>query len=192
MQFSCRTVMTVSLVVELLSAAPALASNGDATPSHQAFLLLHLLGMILFMGNVIVSSMWMTQARKTGDRTTLYCASTVVARADWVLSMPGLLLVLVSGIMTVGYWGGFARASWAELSLAFFVLIGVIWLSLLLRFQRRMLQLTREAVELKIGLSSEFSRVAARWAFWNGIVTILLCCSLYLMVFKPHLWGSAG
>lgn len=192
MQFSLRKMMALGMVMSLLSAAPALASNGDPTPSHRAFLLLHFLGMILLMGNVIVSSMWMTQARKTGDRTTLYCASTVVARADWVLSMPGLLLILISGIMTVGYWGGFGRASWAELSLAFFALIGVIWVALLLRYQRRMLRLTREAVELKIGLSGEFSGIATRWAFWNGIVTVLLCGSLYLMVFKPHLWGRAG
>jgi uncharacterized membrane protein len=148
--------------------------------------------MILFMGNVIVSSIWMTQARKTDDRTTLYCASAAVARTDWLLSFPGLILIIVSGVMTIGYWGGFGRSSWAELSLALFVLMGAIWLGVSLRYQRRMLQLTREAVELKIGLSGKFHGIAARWAFWNGIVTILLCCSLYLMVFKPHLWGSTG
>jgi uncharacterized membrane protein len=174
----------------LLSAAPALASNGGVNLSHQAYLLLHILGIILFAGNVIVSATWVAVARKTGDRAVLFCASRAVTRGDWLLSLPGLLLILVPGIMAVEAWGGFGRTSWAEMALAVFVLICVIWIFLLHRYRRRMLHLTREAAELRIGLSNEFGAVAKRWSIWNGIVTILLLYSLYLMVFKPHLWGS--
>ncbi len=187
-RFSILRIMTL-LLIFIVTAAPVFAADKALPAGHQWFLFGHFLGMILLMGNVVVSALWMAQARKTADRGILFCASKSVARADWLFTVPGLLLILVPGIATVGPWGGFGRASWAELSLALFALIGLIWVMFLFRYQRRMLHLTREAAELRIGLSNEFSKVVRRWSMWNGIVTLILLASLYLMVFKPHLWG---
>ena len=185
------TILGFLLLLSMLFAGPALAADEDLPPGHEWFLFGHFLGMILLMGNAVVSALWMTQARKSADRGILFCASRSVARADWLFTVPGLLLILVPGIAVVGPWGGFGRASWAELSLSVFVLIAIIWAVFLLRYQRRMLHLTREAAELRIGLSNDFFTIERRWSMWNGIVTLLLLGSLYLMVFKPHLWGPA-
>ena len=187
-RFSIFKMMTLLLIFSVV-AVPVFAADEELPAGHHWFLFGHFLGMILLMGNTIVSALWMAQARKSADRGILYCASRSVARADWLFTVPGLLLILVPGIATVGPWGGFGRASWAELSVALFVLIGLIWVAFLFRYQRRMLHLTREAAELRIGLSNEFFKVERRWSMWGGIVTLLLFGSLYLMVFKPHLWG---
>lgn len=160
-----------------------------STPVHQTFVLLHVFGAILFLGNIIVSAMWMTNAKRTEDPAVLYYASRMVMRADGIFTIPGVLLLIIPGLLTVGPWGGFPGASWAEVSLALVILSGLIWSIALLPLQRRMVAMTRESVELRVGLNEGFYKLLARWSMWGGIATLLPLVALYFMVFKPHLWG---
>lgn len=181
---------SATLAVILLAPSTAFAGwVSFSTPVHQTLVLLHVFGAIIFMGNIIVSAMWMTNAKRTGDTAVLYFASRMVVRADNVFTIPGIVLILGPGLLTVGPWGGFPTATWAEMALALFILSGVIWGAVLLPLQKRMLRMTREAVELKVGLSDGFYGALARWSAWGGVATLLPLVALYLMVFKPRLWG---
>ena len=155
---------------------------------HQTLVLLHVLGAVIFLGNIIVSAMWMARARRTRDLQVLHFAAGAVIRADWMFTLPGILLILVPGLLIVGPWGGIPGASWAEVSLALFILSGIMWVALLVPCQRKMRQLTTEAVEMKTALSEHFYKVAGRWFMWGGLATLLPVVSLYFMVFKPALW----
>jgi hypothetical protein len=42
---------------------------------------------------------------------------------------------------------------------------------------------------MKIGLSDRFYGVMRKWTIWGGVATLLPLVTLYLMVFKPRLWG---
>lgn len=158
-------------------------------PVHRTLVFFHIVGAILFMGNIIVTAMWMSQARRTQNAQVLHFASRSVMRADTMFTIPGILLILVPGLLTVGPWGGFPGASWAELALALFLLAGVIWLAVLLRLQKRMVRLSQEAVESSSELGESFYRAASQWMMWGGIATLLPLATLYLMVYKPKLWG---
>ena len=158
--------------------------------ANRLFVLLHVFGAIIFMGNLVVSAMWMAQARRTADASVLYFATRAVVRADWIFTVPGIVLLLVPGLLTIGLHGGFGRTSWAELALALFIGTGIIWGAILIPLQKKMVELTREAFELKLGLADHFYKVLSRWMMWGGIATLLPLVSLYLMVFKPQLWGG--
>ena len=182
-------VLAAALVLLALQATSAHAFVRLADPVHRMLVFLHILGAIIFMGNIIVSAMWMSQARRTRDAAVLEFATRAVIRADWLFTLPGIVLILVPGLLTVGAWGGIPGASWAEAALALFIVSGVIWGVLLVRFQKRMAGLAREAVELNVALSDHFYRLLGRWMMWGGIATLLPLVALYLMVFKPELWG---
>lgn len=167
----------------------ALAFVSLTEPVHRTLVFFHIFGAILFMGNILVTAMWMTQARKTQNAHVLYFASRSIVRGDWVFTLPGILLIVVPGLLTVGPWGGFPGASWAELALAFFLLSGVVWMGVLMRLQKRMVTLSREAVESNAELGEPFYRALGRWMMWGGIATLFPLASLYLMVYKPKLWG---
>ncbi len=176
-------------VAVVVHASPAHAFPIFSSPVHKTLVLLHVFGAIIFMGNIIVSAMWMTGARRTGNAEVLYFASTNVSRADRMFTLPGIIMILVPGLMTVGPWGGFPGASWAELALALFIVSGVIWGALLVRLQRRMVELSRQAVVQKVALEDGYYDVLKRWMMFGGIATLLPVISLFLMVFKPRLWG---
>ncbi len=184
-------VILVALVLANVPAAVAYAANDWTASTHQVLSLLHHLGMILLFGNIAVSSLWMSRARKTGERSTLYFASKAILRADFLFTLPGLILIIGPGVLLVGGVRGWGRASWAEMSLALMGVVVFVWLTQIVRYQRKMLHVTKEAAELRIGLSDAFYYYERRWSLWNGLVTLLLLGSLYLMVFKPHLWGPS-
>lgn len=156
---------------------------------HTTMVCLHVLGVVLFLGNLIVSAMWMAQARRTRNAAVLHFAARSVMRADWLFTLPGIVLILSTGLLTVGKWGGFPNAAWAEVALALFVLSGVIWGAGLLRLQKRMIRMTAEAVESGGGLDEPILGVLRRWMMWGGIATLLPLAALVLMIFKPRLWG---
>ena len=168
------------------------ASNAHASPfspaAHITFLFLHVLGAIAFMGNLVVSAMWMSQAKKTRDARVLHFAAKSVVRADWLFTLPGILLILVPGLLMLGPFGGFPGPAWVELALTLFVISGIIWAAVLIPLQKRMVVITDEAVRTKAELDATFDSAIRRWMMWGGIATLLPFVSLIVMVFKPSLW----
>lgn len=157
---------------------------------HDAVVFLHVFGAILFMGNIVVSAMWMAQAKRTRNTAVLHYASLSVMRADRLFTIPGILLIVVPGILAMGKYGGFgAGAPWAELALALFILSGIIWAAILLRMQKRMIRVSGAAVESGGEVDESFYKTLRKWNMWGGIATLLPFASLILMVFKPTLWS---
>jgi uncharacterized membrane protein len=181
--------LAVCAAVIALRATPALAFPTFSTPVHGTLAFLHVFGAIIFLGNAIVSAMWMANARRTGNPEVLYFASRTVARADRIFTLPGMALILVPGVLTVGPFGGFPGAAWAELGMGLFIITGVIWGVFLIRLQRSMVELSRQAVVQKVALEERYYDVLKRWMIFGGIATLLPVIALFLMVLKPHLWG---
>jgi uncharacterized membrane protein len=177
------------LLLLLVPASSLHASNGPTAPVRQLFVFLHVFGAVIFMGNIIVTAMWMTQAKRTRDAAVLHFASQSVIRADWLFTLPGILLILISGLFILGPHGGFPGPSWVELALTLLILSGLIWVLVLIRLQRTMVRLSAEAMQQGFALSGEFTKTLGRWMMWGGIATLLPLVALYLMVFKPKLWG---
>src|SRR2546430_8971410 len=99
---------------------------------------LHLLGVVLLVGNIIVTALWKTLADRSGHPATVAFAQRTVALADWVFTLPGVLLVLIGGY---GIGGrppppppGGPRVGWGE---GAFLLAGPVLGGLLVPTPRR-------------------------------------------------------
>ena len=157
---------------------------------HMTMVFLHVLGAILFMGNIVVSAMWMAQAKRAQSAAVLQYASRSLMRADRMFTIPGIVLIVVPGILAMGRYGGFgAGAAWAELALALFIVSGLMWGFVLLRLQRRMIDLSTAAVEAGREVDPAFHDTLKKWNMWGGIATLLPFVALILMVYKPRLWS---
>ena len=152
----------------------------------------HIAGAVLFMGNLLVACVWITTARADGRASAASFAARTMVRTDMLVMLPGFVLLLLNGLAAAaegyGGWGGFHEAAWIELALALFVVAGVVWGHMLIRYQRAMVaQTADEAADAP--LTSGFSRAYRRWLVWAAVAMALLIFSLYLMVAKPALWG---
>lgn len=145
----------------------------------------HLVGVVLFVGNIVTAALWKTRADRSNDLATVAFAQRMVALADWAFTLPGAILVLV---------GGYAMAAirpwplhgirWLEWGQGLFWLSVLIWLLVLIPTQRRLVAVS-EAGRKAGSLPPEFARLSQRWAMWGGIATLLPIIVLFLMVTKP-------
>jgi hypothetical protein len=65
--------------------------------SYEGWKLLHLLGVVLLVGNVTVTSIWKLYADRTGDARIVAFAQRLVTVTDWFFTFWGVVLLLVGG-----------------------------------------------------------------------------------------------
>ena len=160
--------------------------------SYEWHLMLHIFGAVIFLGNFIVSAMWMALAERTRESSVVHFASKSVGWADQVFTGPGVVLVLLNGMALAadrwGGWGSFHETGWITAGLLLFAASGLVWVGFLQRYQSTLGRLSKEAVDTGAGLSDEFFGALHMWYFWGIVAIILPLVSLALMVFKPDLW----
>jgi uncharacterized membrane protein len=146
-------------------------------------LFMHIFGAILFMGNIMVTAVWASLARRDGKTDTIQFASRGIAITDVIFTTPGAILLLVNGgIMGTPYFQ--TGASWLFVAIGLFVLAAVLWLALLVPAQRRMLELSEAAGEVP----DEWFDALKGWFRWGGVAVLLVLATLVLMVVKPLFW----
>ena len=143
--------------------------------------LLHIVGAVVFLGNIIVTGAWMALAEQTHDRKTLRFAAEAVNWADMFFTAPGVFLLLTNGFVMAIALNGLPKFHWVLAALALFTLSGIVWVVCLIPDQHRLIALADEG-------DASFGHVLHRWYFWGIVATILPLLSLVLMVVKPALW----
>lgn len=151
--------------------------------------LLHLLGVLLFVGNLLVTAVWKTLADRTRDPAIVAFAQRLVGVTDIVFTGPGAGLVAASGVLmgmsyAVEYDGAFWRVGWIAWGLALFAMSGLIWVVVLVPVQIR--QSALASVFAQDGrIPDEYWRLSRIWAVAGALATLLPFVNLYLMVLRP-------
>jgi uncharacterized membrane protein len=102
---------------------------------HEAWLGLHVLGVVVFVGNLIVTAVWKTFADRTRDPHVIAYAQRLVTVTDVAFTATGAVLITVSGFVLADDWGGIDGPSWLTVGFAFFAVSGLIWLTILVPTQ---------------------------------------------------------
>lgn len=151
---------------------------------HKTYLLFHILGAVLFLGNIIVTGVWMLLAERSGSVPVVRFAARVVNWMDVYLTAPASVLLIAFGVTLTRAHDAFT-AGWLVVGVALFGLSGLIWLVRLIPDQQRMITLSESATDK---LPAEFTPILHRWYVWGAIATILPLITLALMVRQPTLW----
>jgi uncharacterized membrane protein len=152
---------------------------------HHWNLLMHQLGAILFMGNIVIAAVWLSLARRSRDAESLRFGLRGVVLTDALFTLPGsLLLLLNGGILGTPYFETGAR--WLFISIALFLLSAILWLAVLIPVQKRLCRLV-DPVPRGGALPAECDGLLARWFRVGGVAVLLPLAALVLMVFKPAL-----
>ncbi len=152
---------------------------------YAGLMFLHILGVVVFVGNIITAALWKTRADRSGDLATIAYAQRTVVLADWMFTLPGALLVVIGGYgMAATRPWPLHGLRWLEMGQGLFWLAVIIWLAVLVPAQRRLVALSEAGVKAG-ALPPEFATVSKRWAMWGGIATLLPIIVLFMMVTKP-------
>lgn len=146
---------------------------------------LHILGVVLLVGNVTVTAVWKVFADRTHNAVVVAFGQRLVTITDWFLTGVGIALVVIGGygMAWVGELNPFG-AFWLVWAQVLFVLSGLIWAVVLIPAQIRQ---AREARGFEEGgeIPESYRRDASRWIWWGVVATVPLVAALWLMVVKP-------
>ncbi|WP_110945080.1 DUF2269 family protein [Paenibacillus phocaensis] len=148
------------------------------------WLTLHLIGVLLMVGNIVTAAFWKIRADRTGNPRIMHHAAKNVMIADYVFTIPGLALIVLSGGMMTGSLGySLMGLNWLTFSLSLFALTGLIWLLILLPMQRQMIRLSADGIESG-SVPADYHKASRNWAIYGTVATLLPLGILYLMVTK--------
>ena len=98
---------------------------------------LHILGVVLFLGNIIVTGWWKFMADRTRNPTIVAFAQRQVTLTDYVFTLGGVLLVLGTGLgNAILHDMDYLSIKWLAWGYWLFMVSGVIWVTVRIPRQR--------------------------------------------------------
>lgn len=150
--------------------------------AHDILKLLHLLGVILLVGNVTVSSVWKLSADATRDPVVIAFAQRLVTRTDWFFTAWGIGLLIIGGYGAAWLSGMDAlRDGWIIWSEALFALAGAIWLLALVPIQVRQARMARSFAPGR-PIPPAYWRLCRWWIVLGVAATLPLLGALWVML----------
>ena len=146
---------------------------------------LHVLSVVLFLGNIITGVFWKLHADRSGDLRARAQALDGIIHSDRWFTLPGVALIIITGVAlaTLAHLP-IVRTHWLLWALILFGVSGIAFQFFVAPLQRRLL------ANVRAGLGggwneSEYRALSRAWKWWGAVATLAPVGSLFLMVTKP-------
>jgi uncharacterized membrane protein len=159
--------------------------NLELPTLYQIFKFVHVLGVVVLVGNVTVTAFWKALADRTRDPRVVAFGQRLVTLTDWWFTFGGIVLVFLGGFGAAGSIGmnpfSLPWLVWGEV---LFVVSGAMWVLILIPAQIRQARQAREFVDAG-EIPESYWRDARRWLLWGIIATLPLVGAIWVMILKP-------
>ena len=149
---------------------------------------LHVTAVMLFLGNIVTGLFWHKHAERTRDPKILAHTMDGIIRADRIFTMPGVTLIIVSGI-TAAILGHLPllRTSWILWAIVLFAISGLAFMLRVAPLQRQLHALAAAGASAGTFDYAAYRALAVQWDIWGTVATLAPFAALVLMVLKPSL-----
>ena len=152
------------------------------TTTVQVLLTLHILTALVAVGATVSYFFWLRRAALAPESRSFTLETIRLLERRMV--MPAYVIVLLTGLGLIDRAGWAWSTPWLELSIQFFiVLLGLVG------FHARVIKGLIALVADGSADSADYDRVHARGRILLGLKVVVIIVLVYLMVFKPPLWG---
>src|SRR6476620_1982204 len=105
--------------------------------------LIHILAVIMFIGNITTGLFWMRQANKTSNFSIISFTMKGVIASDRWFTIPGVIIITAAGFSAAIHGGlPLLRTGWIFWSLVLFTSSGLIFSLKVVPLQKKILQFT--------------------------------------------------
>ncbi len=144
---------------------------------------IHLIGVLLFVGNIVVTGWWKAMADRTRDPRILAFAQRQVTLTDWVFTLGGIVLLAAAGAGAAAMGGFTMTTSWIAWGSVLFIASGVIWLAALVPLQIALGRLARTFAATAT-IPDRYWRLERLWSVFGLLATVLPLAAVVVMVAK--------
>lgn len=145
---------------------------------------LHILSATVLFGTGMGIAFFMLRSHFTPDLTQKLYAARNTVLADWLFTLPAVILQLLTGLWLLWKTGYAFDSFWVLTSIGLYLLAGACWLPVVW-IQLQLRGLLEHAIETDSPLSTRYSRLFSWWFAlgWPAFTAVVLI--FYLMVSKP-------
>jgi uncharacterized membrane protein len=144
---------------------------------------MHLVGVVIFVGNIMVTAWWKVKADQTRDPKIVAFAQRQVTATDWTFTLSGVVLVAVGGIGNAQLHDMPMSTPWLAWGTGLFAVSGLIWIAILIPIQTRLARMAREFANAS-AIPESYWRLERWWGIFGSIASILPLVNIVVMVFK--------
>lgn len=147
---------------------------------------LHLLAVVLFLGNIITGLFWKAHADGTDDPRVIAHTLDGLIQSDRYFTLPGVALIVLFGVGTALSGGlPILGTPWIWQSIVLFTLSGLAFVARLEPLQRQLLALARAPETGGVWDRDRYRRLSRQWLSWGVFAILTPLGAVALMVSKP-------
>lgn len=148
---------------------------------------LHIMSATLLFGTGLGSAFYKYMTDRGGDLAAIATANRLVVLADWLFTLPTIILQPITGVLLALAVGYPLTSAWLVVSIVLYVVAGLCWLPVVY-LQIVMRDQSAAALAARRPLDARYGRLMDVW-FWLGVTAFVSLLIVYaLMIFKPPLW----
>lgn len=147
--------------------------------------LVHVVSVILFVGNITTGVFWAANAVRSGDTALIASTFDAIIRADRWFTSPGVIGLTASGI-AAAITGGYPilGTGWILWGIVLLVISGAAFGMRVAPLQRELVGLARQGAG---GDREAFGRRYRSWQVWGTVALAAPLVAVVIMVLKPSL-----
>jgi uncharacterized membrane protein len=143
----------------------------------------HIISSTILFGTGIGSAFYLFMANRRKDIAAIYFAARHVVIADWLFTVPSVVIQFLTGI-TLVHMGGYGFSDfWIAGGLALYFFAGACWLPVVW-MQIEMRDMARHALATGEPLPARYWTMDRWWAVLGSLAFPAIMIVFYLMVFK--------
>lgn len=157
--------------------------------SYLAWKLLHIVSVILFLGNITTGLFWAAHAHKSRDFRLITSTFEGIIRSDRWFTLPGVLGILIAGVAAaIAGKVPMLATGWILWSIILFSISGIVFGVWVAPLQGKILSFAR-AADASDQTWETYRKLYKRWELWGLLALITPAIAVVLMVLKPSLPG---
>lgn len=152
--------------------------------SYLLFKLLHIIAVIVFLGNVYTGLFWMKQANKTSDPGIIAFTMGNIIKSDRWFTVPSVIIITAGGISAALYaQTPILRTGWIFWPIILFTFSGLVFSAKLVPLQKRIFKIASMMGASK-DKTAEYNSMLSAWEHWGHIAILAPLAALVMMVLK--------
>jgi uncharacterized membrane protein len=151
---------------------------------YDVFKVLHVVGVVVLVGNVTITAFWKVFSDMTRDPRIIAHAQRGVTVADFIFTLAGIALIIIGGYgAAIVKDMDLFQTHWLVAGQILFAVSGVIWLGILVPLQIRQARMARNFAGGG-EIPARYKGDARLWIIWGVIATVPLVAAIYVMIVK--------
>jgi len=147
--------------------------------------LIHVIAVVIFLGNITIAPFWKTHADKSKDRLKIADAFDGIIKADRYFTMPGVTILLIFGLGAALHAGfNLLETGWIFWAIILYLISGVVFMIKVVPIQKRIYKLASSESEFNW---EKYQQLSKQWNVWGSVATLAPWLAVILMVVKPVL-----